>query len=271
MDALIKYNESDLKRGNYLGGGSYGKVFLCIDREGETKALKCMEKSEKHIKDIVREICILSELDHPNICKFHGILLNKPHEICMVLDFYELGDIYKMIQRDGPLCEKTAAEYTLDIASALQYCHERNIYHRDIKPENMIVGRDGFARLCDFGFAVKVSKENRLRKSLYGTIDYVCPEMLLKTSYDEKVDIWSLGTVIYEMVEGTPPFYNDSVEKTYSNIMSCKIMYPKHFSNELTDLLKHMIVLTPSMRFSASEVIQHEWLKINDSSESTGD
>ena len=260
----VDLKSDDFEIGKKLGCGTFGDIYSCKQNgKNDTLALKCIPLESCKKKQITREIENLSNLKHPNITELFGMFFDKDN-VYMVLEYCELGDLFELIQQNGPLSEKEMSNYTYDIAKALQYCTEKKIYHRDIKPENILIGKNKIAKLCDFGFSIHISDdESPLRTSSYGTTDYVAPEVL-HNNYDGRIDIWSFGIVIYEVIHGLPPFYNASYAKTFKNIETCNITYPKKFSPLLVDLLKKMIVLAPELRITATDILKHGWiLKLN--------
>ena len=110
----------------------------------------------------------------------------------------------------------------------MEYCHSKSIIHRDLKPENILIGYFGELKVADFGSAVHAPSSRR--QTMCGTLDYLSPEMVEQTTYDEKIDLWCLGVVTYEFLAGKPPFMYDNVEDTYRNIVRVQYQFPSHFS-----------------------------------------
>ena len=259
----VNWKLDNFNIGKKLGHGSFGDIYLCKEKNNQDKysyfALKCIFFKQSTEQQIVREIENLSNLKHPNITELFGMFFEYDR-IYMILEYCEFGDLFEIIQNNGPLSEQQMSRYTSDIAKALQFCNEKNVYHRDIKPENILIGKGNVAKLCDFGFSIYIAEGMlALRKSSYGTTDYVAPEVL-NNKYDGRIDIWSFGTVIYEAVHGSPPFYDESYSKTFKNIETCNIIYPSNFSTSLVDMLKKMIVLLPEFRITAADILKHDWI-----------
>lgn len=141
----------------------------------------------------------------------------------------------------------------------MQHYNAHGVIHRDIKPENIMVGTDGCPRFCDFGVAKMVTTEDSLRTEV-GTDCYKAPEVFKRT-YDEKCDIWGLGTVLYQMVTGDTAFDSEEgIGKMFKNIKSGNFKpLPESLSESLKDLLSNMMKVAISNRFSASQCLEHKW------------
>jgi serine/threonine protein kinase len=253
--------KKDIEIGKEIGEGAYGKVYLCINKtNNQTMALKEVPKAVKSQRTI-REIENLTLLKHPNIVELYGFFFDEKY-IYMVFEYCPLGNLYNLLRDEGVLTEKQSALYIRDIAKALSFCHANNVYHRDIKPDNILITSNNMAKLCDFGFSVHITDGQFIRQSSYGTIDYVSPEML-SGWHNVKTDLWSLGCVIYELVYGVPPFFDQSKEKTFKNIETVNITYPPAFSKDLIDLLKKLLVLLPDLRISVDDILKDKWIEIN--------
>ena len=124
--------------------------------------------------------------------------------IYLILEYSPGGELYKKLTQPGHFSEKVSAKYICDLALALDYCHQKHVIHRDIKPENLLVGAHGEIKIADFGWSVHAPTSRR--NTLCGTLDYLQPEMVEGQEHDEKVDIWSLGVLMYEFLIGCPPF-----------------------------------------------------------------
>lgn len=200
-------------------------------------ALKIMKKSALQQpnaqEQILREIKIQSYLNHPNILKLYGFF-DDEEKIYLILEYAPWGELYSSLKKQENKCftEKEAANYIKQVAEALVYMHSKDVIHRDIKPENLlnsfvfILNKlcdyfKGTIKICDFGWAVYAP--NLLRETFCGTPDYVPPEMIKGDSYDQTVDIWSLGILCYEFLNGKPPFETKSQTTTFNNILTVTI------------------------------------------------
>ncbi|KAK4106174.1 Pkinase-domain-containing protein [Parathielavia hyrcaniae] len=252
--------------GRPLGKGKFGRVYLARERSSNfICALKVLYKSELQQgsgveKQVRREIEIQSNLRHPNILKLYGHF-HDSKRIFLILEFAGKGELYKHLRRESRFPEWKAAQYTAQMASALRYLHRKHVIHRDIKPENILVGIHGEIKISDFGWSVHAP--NNRRQTLCGTLDYLPPEMIKSGSkdnwYNEKVDLWSLGVLIYEFLVGEAPF-EDTPIMTHKRIARADMTIPEWVSKEAKDLIKKLLVLDPEKRLALEEVETHPWI-----------
>ena len=240
--------------GKPLGKGKFGRVYLARDRtHGFICALKVLHKNElrdgRVEKQVRREIEIQSNLRHPNILKLYSHF-HDSKRIFLVLEFAGQGELFRHLQKARRFPEWKAARYIAQMANALRYLHRKHVIHRDIKPENILVGIHGEIKLSDFGWSVH-APGNR-RTTFCGTLDYLPPEMIKSNiadvsdkSYDEKVDVWALGVLMYEFLVGEAPF-EDSQAMTYRRILRRDMKIPSYISAEAVDLIQKVSVSTLS-------------------------
>lgn len=124
----------------------------------------------------------------------------------MILEYAAGGELYKALKDQGSFNEKKSAIYTSQMIAAMKYLHQFNIIHRDLKPQNILICGNNIAKLSDFGWAVHTTKS---RKTFCGTIDYICPEIINKTGYDYKLDLWTIGVLAYQLNTGSAPFQSN--------------------------------------------------------------
>ena len=231
--------------GKPLGKGKFGRVYLAKEKTtGFVCALKVLHKSELHQgkveKQTRREIEIQSNLAHPNILKLYGHF-HDSKRIFLILEFAGKGELYKHLRKENRFPEWKAAQYIAQMASALKYLHKKHVMHRDIKPENILVGIHGEVKISDFGWSVH-APANR-RNTMCGTLDYLPPEMLRSgmedNHYNQKVDMWSLGVLMYEFLVGEAPF-EDTPSMTQRRIKRCEMSVPAFVSAEARDLIKRV-------------------------------
>ncbi|KAH6624225.1 kinase-like domain-containing protein [Chaetomium sp. MPI-SDFR-AT-0129] len=252
--------------GRPLGKGKFGRVYLARERTtGFICALKVLYKSELQQgtgveKQVRREIEIQSNLRHPNILKLYGHF-HDSKRIFLILEFAGKGELYKHLRREGRFPEWKAAQYIAQMAAALKYLHRKHVIHRDIKPENILVGIHGEIKISDFGWSVHAP--NNRRNTLCGTLDYLPPEMIKSGSkdnwYNEKVDLWSLGVLMYEFLVGEAPF-EDTPIMTHKRIARADMTIPEWVSKDAKDLIKKLLVLDPEKRLPLEEVQNHPWI-----------
>eukprot|EP01114_Cavostelium_apophysatum_P005410 TRINITY_DN1635_c0_g1_i1.p1 TRINITY_DN1635_c0_g1~~TRINITY_DN1635_c0_g1_i1.p1 ORF type:complete len:642 (+),score=120.86 TRINITY_DN1635_c0_g1_i1:150-2075(+) len=243
--------------GNYvvektIGQGSYGKVKVATHKDtGDRFAVKILRKDRIQDLDRVRrEIDIMKEVDHPNIVKLIEVIETE-EDINLVMELGERS-LGKLIA-NGPLSEVEARRYFEQIANAVKYCHQRGVIHRDLKLDNVMLDKEGNCKLIDFGLS-NFMETGKMRSTFCGTPAYAPPEMILGKRYTgPEVDVWSLGIVLFHLVQGTLPF------KDIAEVISGSYHPSKEISAELLDLLSHMHRVEPSERFSIAQVLQHPW------------
>ncbi|KAL1976451.1 hypothetical protein VTN31DRAFT_2733 [Thermomyces dupontii] len=249
--------------GKALGKGKFGRVYLAKERSsGFVCALKVLHKSELQQggvqKQVRREIEIQSNLRHPNVLRLYGHF-HDSKRIFLILEYAGKGELYKHLRKEHRFPEWKAAQYIAQMAAALKYLHKKHIIHRDIKPENILVGIHGEIKISDFGWSVHAP--NNRRQTMCGTLDYLPPEMLRSSdnSYNEKVDLWSLGVLTYEFLVGEAPF-EDTPVMTQKRIARGDMRIPSFISPEARDLIKKLLVLDPEKRLPLDEVQRHPWI-----------
>ncbi|KAK0113322.1 spindle assembly checkpoint kinase [Cadophora gregata] len=247
--------------GRPLGKGKFGRVYLAREREsGFVCALKVLHKNEitqgRVEKQVQREIEIQSNLRHPNILQLYGHF-HDSKRIFLILEFAGQGELYKHLRRETRFPEWKAAQYIAQMAAALQFLHKKHVIHRDIKPENILLGIHGELKIADFGWSVHAPGDRR--KTQCGTLDYLPPEIVNCTSYNNKVDLWSLGVLMYEFLVGEAPF-EDSQVLTYKRIVRCDMTIPSYVSPEAKDLIKSLLVVEPEKRLPLDQVQKHPWI-----------
>ncbi|CRG92744.1 aurora kinase, other [Talaromyces islandicus] len=263
--AFKRFHLGMFEIGRALGKGKFGRVYLARERQsGYVCALKVLHKNEiqqeKMEKQVAREIEIQSNLRHPNILRLYGHFHDRKR-IMLILEYAGKGELYKHLRREDRFQERKAARYIAQMASALQYLHKKHVIHRDIKPENILVGLYGELKMSDFGWSVHSPSGRRLTKC--GTLDYLPPEMAdpkrYGKPYDEKVDVWSLGVLMYEFLVGRAPF-EDTPVMTHRRIARGDMTIPSFVSPEARDLIKKLLVLDSERRLSLEKVQQHPWI-----------
>lgn len=260
---------NDFEMGRPLGKGKFGRVYMVRTGGGPNKgyiiALKCMYKNElvenKVEKQLRREIEIQMNLRHPHILRLHGYFHDEGR-VFLMLEFAGRGELYKLMNKlpDRRFEEKVAATYIAQMADALSYLHSKHVIHRDIKPENLLLGIKGDLKIGDFGWSVH-APGNR-RQTLCGTLDYLPPEMVNGEQHDKAVDLWALGVLCFEFLEGVPPFeeLENAPAGTYRRINNIDFKIPRHFSAEAADLVRALLKKKPDDRLPLTKVLRHPWI-----------
>ena len=255
-----------------LGGGHFGTVRIGHRRDEEPKiyyAIKSISKknlSNKDLEDLMREVEILSSLDHPNIIKFYESY-NDQFYFHIVMELCKGKEVFDKIIEEGHITEQKVAIYIYKVLSALSYCHSNGITHRDLKPENILFensDNDAEIKLIDFGLSRKFDSTKEKMHTILGTPYYVAPEVL-KGDYDEKCDIWSVGALTYIMLSGDPPFNGNSNNEIFNKIMHSDIVFKKekwkNISKEAIDFVRKCMVKNSEGRFCAIKAIEHPWFQ----------
>ncbi|XP_049849978.1 myosin light chain kinase A-like [Schistocerca gregaria] len=251
-----------------LGTGNYSVVKVGIHRDtDEPSAIKIIDKAlvKKKPQMISNEIKILLRIHHPSIISLKDIF-DTPQTIMLCTELASGGELFDRIVEREYFTEKQARYIMEQLLSAMCYIHEMGIVHRDLKPENLLLlnDKEDVIKIADFGLS-KIYKED-VMSTACGTPGYVAPEILQCESYDEKIDVWSAGVIMYILLCGYPPFYDENDAKLFDIIMSgsyeFQSPYWDHVSEEAKDLIRQILVVNPKDRISAKEALNHPWFKM---------
>ncbi|KAL4451289.1 hypothetical protein ABPG77_009361 [Micractinium sp. CCAP 211/92] len=258
----------NLKHVAVLGSGAFGRVTL-VQYEGRYFALKTLSKAhvvqtglQEHIK---RERALMAEMSCPFLVDLAAAFQDS-HSLYMVMEVVQGGEFFTYLQaREAPLSEEEARFYAGCVVLGLEYMHDRGIAWRDLKPENLLIDTAGYLKITDFGFAKKIPQGAKTF-TLCGTPEYLAPELVTQSGHGKAVDWWAVGVLIYEMVAGYPPFYQEDRVAMFRAICSTDFKFPSHFSKELRDLIKRFLVRATSRRLGCmpggtAEVKQHPWFR----------
>ena len=270
--SLMKDIRKEFRFVKPLGGGHFGTVRKAYRRSDKepyhyfaVKSISIKDMTQKDYDDLVKEVDIISDLDHPNIIKFYETY----HDECffhIVMELCKGREVFDNICNSGYLPEKKVQNIIFKVLLAIAHCHSRGITHRDLKPENILfesLRPDAEIKLIDFGLSRKYSKNEKMH-TILGTPYYVAPEVL-KGDYDEKCDIWSIGAMTYLMLCGDPPFTGDSNNEIFKKIIKSELSFNqykwKNISEDAKDFVKLCLNKASGKRPSASEALSHRWFK----------
>ena len=260
---------------NQIGRGNFGKIFK-IKRKSDNKILIWKEldysqMNEKEKEQIVTEVNILRELNHPNIVKYYDRIIDKKNsKIYIIMEYCENGDISQLIaqcKKEGQyISEEVIWKIFTQILKAVHEIHTHKtgiILHRDIKPSNIFLDKNNNIKLGDFGLSRLLSSEKKFAYSHVGTPYYMSPEQIDETKYNEKSDIWSLGCLLYEMAAFRPPFQAKNQIMLGIKIKSGKIeRINKRYSNELWKCICWMMNINYEKRPSTWDLMKIHEVKI---------
>lgn len=214
---------------------------------------------------IETEISVLKKVKHKYIVGMHDCF-DTPDKLYLLLDYVSGGELFDRIVDEGNFTEADASRITKQMTEAIQYLHQQGIVHRDLKPENLLF-RDRSSQsdilVTDFGLA-KLLNDNVVLKTACGTPNYVAPEILMQRGYGQQVDVWSLGVILFILLCGYPPFYDESDAVLFELIMKGKFdfddRYWKDISKEAKHLISNMLVVDPVKRYDTYQVLEHPWI-----------
>lgn len=245
-----------------LGKGSFGKVMLVRKNDSQQLyAMKTLRKAEllrrNQLGHTATEREILQNIQSPFLVQLK-YAFQTPDKLYMVLDYMGGGELFFWLKKQRRFSEDRVRLYGAEIALALSSLHERDIIYRDLKPENILVGLDGHLKLTDFGLSkegVEGAGAEGGTKTFCGTPEYLAPEILENRGHGKAVDWWSLGTLMYEMISGLPPFYDTNVQKMYQKILQAPLRFHSHMSRESRDVLGQLLQRRVSERLCSTRGI----------------
>ena len=257
---------SDFEKEREIGKGGFGLVWKVIHKKTQkVYCIKVIQKQgimdQKLVPQMNREIEIMYILNNPHCLRLKNHFEDDTN-FYLVMPLASKGQLYRVLKKFRKFDERTAAQILRETISALQYLHSFNppIIHRDIKPENLLLNEGGRVLLADYGWS-NFNMEGDVRKTFCGTPEYIAPEMLLKKGHDTRVDIWSIGILMFELLAGYSPFVAKTNQELYQNIKRLKIQWPKDMPPLAKNLISKILKLNPLDRPSFDEILNHQWFK----------
>ncbi|XP_065520418.1 serine/threonine-protein kinase PAK 4 isoform X4 [Lathamus discolor] len=246
-----------------IGEGSTGVVCIATVRSsGRLVAVKKMDLRKQQRRELLfNEVVIMRDYQHENVVEMYNSYL-VGDELWVVMEFLEGGALTDIVTHTR-MSEEQIAAVCLAVLKALSVLHAQGVIHRDIKSDSILLTHDGRVKLSDFGFCAQVNKEVPRRKSLVGTPYWMAPELISRLPYGPEVDIWSLGVMVIEMVDGEPPYFNEPPLKAMKMIrdnLPPKLKNIHKVSPSLKGFLDRMLVRDPGHRATATELLKHPFL-----------
>ncbi|XP_036397908.1 serine/threonine-protein kinase PAK 5-like [Megalops cyprinoides] len=248
-----------------IGEGSTGVVCIATEtHSGRRVAVKKMDLRKQQRRELLfNEVLIMRDYRHQNVVDLYNSYL-VGDELWVVMEFLEGGTLTDIVTHVR-MNEEQIATVCLSVLKALSFLHTHGVIHRDIKSDSILLTSEGLVKLSDFGFCARVSGEVQKRRSLVGTPYWMAPEVISRVPYGAEVDIWSLGIMIIEMVDGEPPYFNEPPLQAMRRIrdnLPPRLKESQKVSPMLRAFLDLMLVREPSQRATAQELLRHPFLKL---------
>ncbi|KAJ5273107.1 Serine/threonine-protein kinase gad8 [Penicillium angulare] len=252
----LKMEDFDLLK--VVGKGSFGKVMQVMKKDtGRIYALKTIRKahiiSRSEVTHTLAERSVLAQINNPFIVPLK-FSFQSPEKLYFVLAFVNGGELFHHLQKEQRFDINRARFYTAELLCALECLHGFKVIYRDLKPENILLDYTGHIALCDFGLCKLDMKDEDRTNTFCGTPEYLAPELLLGNGYTKSVDWWTLGVLLYEMLTGLPPFYDENTNEMYRKILQEPLTFP---SSDIVppaarDLLQRLLDRDPIRRLGAN-------------------
>ena len=255
-------NVGNYTLGRLIGKGAFGKVYLAYHTltNGTKVVLKSAQRDDHNL---AREIHHHRQFIHPHIARLYEIIVTE-NLVWLVLEYCPGDELYNYLLHHGPLPVPKVQRIFTQLVGAVAYVHKKSCVHRDLKLENILLDKYGNVKLCDFGFTREYENKLNCLQTFCGTICYAAPEMLKGEKYSgEKVDVWSLGVILYALLVGELPFDEDHEVETKARILNDEPKFKENIPAEAKELIGKMLSKRPLHRPSLSNILDSEFLKEN--------
>jgi len=266
-----------------LGKGAFSVVKRCVQRhtglEFAAKIINTKKLSARDFQKLEREARICRKLQHPNIVRLHDSIQEESFHY-LVFDLVTGGELFEDIVAREFYSEADASHCIQQILESVNHCHSNGVVHRDLKPENLILSekpkpqpenlllasktKGAAVKLADFGLAIEVQGDQQAWFGFAGTPGYLSPEVLKKEPYGKPVDIWACGVILYILLVGYPPFWDEDQHRLYAQIKAGAYDYPSPewdtVTPEAKNLINQMLTVNPAKRIRAEEALRHPWI-----------
>ncbi|XP_071808752.1 calcium/calmodulin-dependent protein kinase type II delta chain-like isoform X5 [Asterias amurensis] len=261
-------DEYDLK--DELGKGAFSVVKRCLrkktSQEFAAKIINTKKLSQRDLQKLEREARICRKLKHPNIVRLHDSIPEESFHY-LVFDLVTGGELFEDIVAREYYSEADASHCIQQILESVDHCHRNSVVHRDLKPENLLLAsklKGAAVKLADFGLAIELVGDQPAWFGFAGTPGYLSPEVLKKDPYGRAVDIWACGVILYILLVGYPPFWDEDQHRLYSQIKAGSYDYPSPewdtVTTEAKQLIDSMLTVNPAKRITAGEALKHAWI-----------
>ncbi|CAN9512966.1 unnamed protein product [Ophioblennius macclurei] len=253
-----------------LGKGAFSIVRrcvkLCTGQEYAAKIINTKKLSARDHQKLEREARICRLLKHPNIVRLHDSISEEGFHY-LLFDLVTGGELFEDIVAREYYSEADASHCIQQILEAVLHCHQMGVVHRDLKPENLLLAskcKNAAVKLADFGLAIEVQGDQQAWFGFAGTPGYLSPEVLRKEAYGKPVDIWACGVILYILLVGYPPFWDEDQHKLYQQIKAGAYDFPSPewdtVTPEAKNLINQMLTINPAKRITAQEALKHPWV-----------
>jgi len=246
----------DFELTTVIGKGSFGKVMQVRKRDtSRIYALKTIRKahivSRNEITHTLAERLVLARVNNPFIVPLK-FSFQSEQKLYLVLAFVNGGELFHHLQREQRFNEERSRFYSAELLLALEHLHELDVVYRDLKPENILLDYTGHIALCDFGLCKLNMKDSDLTNTFCGTPEYLAPEILNAQGYNKTIDWWTLGVLLYEMLSGLPPFYDENTDSMYKKILEDPLVFGSEIGAEARSILTGLLTRDPARRLGAN-------------------